>query len=67
MSKSSKNHINLVLHDQTNEIKYRHKQRHETYEIEQELKARRAQGGKSLLSPAISIQESHKSIPLIYP
>jgi len=36
-----------VLHDQTNGIKNRHKQRHETYEIEHEFKARRAQGGKA--------------------
>ena len=51
-----------MLHDQTNEIKNRHKQRHETYEIQQEFKARRAQGGKGLLSQSISVQESQKSI-----
>ena len=52
-----------MLHDQTNEIKNRHKQRHETYEIEHEFKARRAQGGKGLISHAISIHELKKSIP----
>ena len=55
-SKSSKNHTNLVLHYQTNEIKNRHKPRHETYDIEHEFKARRAQGGKGLLSQTIYIQ-----------
>ena len=65
MSKSSKNHTNLVLQDQTNEIKNRHKQRHEMYEIEHEFKARRAQGGKGLLSHAISIPKSQQSIPQV--
>jgi len=54
-----------VLHDQTNEIKNRHKQRHATYEIEHEFKARRAQGGKGLLSHAISAQSLQESIPKI--
>ena len=46
-----------MLHDQTNGIKNRHKQKHETYEIEHKFKARRAQGGKGLLSHSISVQE----------
>ena len=54
-----------MLHDQTNEIKNRHKPRHETYEIEHEFKARRAQGGLGLLSHAISVQSLQESIPKI--
>ena len=52
-----------MLHDQTNEIKNRHKQRHETYEIEHELKARRAQGGKGPLSQSISVQNISRNPP----
>ena len=52
-----------MLHDQTNEIKNRHKQRHETYEIEHELKARRAQGGKGPLSQSISVQNISRNHP----
>ena len=62
MSKSSKNHTNLVLQDQTNEIKNRHKQRHEMYEIEHEFKARRAKG---LLSHVITKPKSQQSIPQV--
>ena len=52
-----------MLHDQTNGIKNRHKQRHETYEIEHEFKARRAQGGKGPLSQSISIQSISRDQP----
>ena len=38
---------------------------HETYEIEHEFKARRAQGGLGLLSHTISVQNPQESIPLI--
>ena len=54
-----------MLHDQTNEIKNRHKQRHKTYEIEHEFKAQRAQGGLGLLSHTISVQSFQESIPKI--
>jgi hypothetical protein len=52
-----------VLHDQTNEIENRHKQRDETYEIEHEFKARRAQGGKVPLSQSISVQNVSRNDP----
>ena len=49
-SKSSRNHANPRLHDQTNEIENRCKTKHEVYEIETNSTPRRAQGGKGLLS-----------------
>ena len=52
-----------MLHDQTNGIKNRHKQKHETYEIEHKFKARRAQGGKDPLSQSISIQNVSRNHP----
>ena len=52
-----------MLHDQINGIKNCHKQRHETYEIEHEFKARRAQGGKVPLSQSISVQNVSRNHP----
>ena len=49
-SKSSRNHANPRLHNQTNEIENRCKTKHEVYEIETNSTPRRAQGGKGLLS-----------------
>ena len=63
--KSPKNHDNKWIKPQNEELKKLEDSNTESskrQEIEFNLKAQRAQGGKGLLSQSISVQESQKSI-----